>query len=130
MKCSPKLVVFLSLVLLFMSCSKDSIEESNQLFGVWEAVMVENNTTNTFKLVFAPENEGLKISESFFSSGAITSSATSFNWNESNNVITIMDDTLQEKYLINSDGELVQSTSEDILLEKISNDYSVFLKKQ
>jgi len=113
-----------------MSCSKDSIEESNQLFGVWEAVMVENNTTNTFKLVFAPENEGLKISESFFSSGAITSSATSFNWNEINNVITIMDDTLQEKYLINSDGELVQSTSEDILLEKISNDYSVFLKKQ
>jgi hypothetical protein len=78
-------------------------------------------------LVFGPNNTGLRIHSNVFDSGEVISVATSFDWNLNDNKVRLSEnDIFEDIYLINSDGKLVLSTEDDLLLDKVSNDYSPY----
>lgn len=109
------------------SCSKEEINQDIDLLGVWETTNISENSADTYALVFGTNNTGLRISASEFNSGEVISNAVPFNWTISDDIVILLDDeTSQNTYIINDEGELVLSTSEDLRLEKVSNDYSKY----
>ncbi|MEP5340392.1 MAG: hypothetical protein ABJL44_05945 [Algibacter sp.] len=125
-----KLLLTLSCVLtlsFLTSCSEDEINQDVDLLGVWETTDISENSIDTYMLVFGTDNTGLRISESEFNSGEIISNAIPFNWTINDKVVMLLDDeTSKNTYVINDEGQLVLSTSEDLRLEKVSNDYSKY----
>ncbi len=107
------------------SCSKDDIDQNNNLLGVWERNDFSDNSG--YKLVFGSDNTGLEIYVTESSSGEITSSASPFKWEVIDNMVTVIaNDTSQEIYKINSEGKLVLSTAENSSFNKVSDDYSQY----
>ena len=84
------------------------------------------NSTDIYKLVFGTGNTGLRISASEFNSGEIISNAVPFNWTIDDQVVLLDDETSQNTYIINDEGQLVLNSSEGLRLEKVSNDYSKY----
>lgn len=123
-----KLLLTLSCVLtlsFFTSCSIEEIDQDVNLLGVWKTTNISENSTDIYTLVFGTENTGLRISDSEFNSGEIISNAVPFNWEINDKVIMLLDDeTSQNSYIINSEGQLILSNSEDLRLEKVSDDFS------
>ncbi len=107
------------------SCSKDDIDQKDNLVGVWERNDFIDNTG--YKLVFGSDNTGLKIHVTESSTGEIASSASPFEWELADNVVTIVtNDISQETYRINPEGQLVLSTAENSSFNKVSDDYSQY----
>ena len=105
------------------SCSKDDIDQNIDLLGVWERNDFTDNST--YRLVFGSSNTGLKMYANESSSGEISSSASSFNWEVIDNKVTVSeDDASQNIYIINSDGQLVLNSN--LHFEKVSDDYSKY----
>ncbi|HEX9827533.1 MAG TPA: hypothetical protein VGA80_13120 [Flavobacteriaceae bacterium] len=127
MKKNLKLLSILLFISFFSSCSKDEINQNSELLGVWERSDHSANSTNTYRLVFGPNNTGLRIHSNVFDSGEVISVATSFDWNLNDNKVRLSEnDIFEDIYLINSDGKQVLSTEDDLLLDKVSNDYSPY----
>ncbi len=121
------LLTTLIVISFFTSCTTEEIYQNTNLLGVWETSALSTNSTETHTLVFGDKNTGLSIHKSISSSNEITSSVTSFNWNINDNVVTVVEDDTPEKiFVLNSEGQLVLSGSQDLLLEKVSNDYSKY----
>ncbi|WP_344789338.1 hypothetical protein [Postechiella marina] len=126
-----KLLLILTCVLTLptlTSCSSDDVNEGLDVLGVWEHVIINTNSTNTLTLVFGKNSSGLKISTETFNTGEIISSSVAFNWEKNNEEVTIVleGETTQSLYILNSEGQLVMSSSENLLLDKVSDDYLKF----
>ena len=124
-----KLLLTLSCVLtlsFLTSCSKEEMDQNIDLLGVWEQSDSTENSTDIYKLVFGTGNTGLRISASEFNSGEIISNAVPFNWTIDDQVVLLDDETSQNTYIINDEGQLVLNSSEGLRLEKVSNDYSKY----
>ncbi|MFI1743729.1 hypothetical protein [Thalassobellus sediminis] len=121
------LLTTLIVVSFFTSCTTEEINQDTNLLGVWESTSLNVNSTETHKLIFGDKNTGLSIQETISISSEIISSATSFNWNVNDDVVTIVEDNITQKtFIINSEGQLVLSSSQDLRLNKVSDDYSKY----
>lgn len=111
-------------LLLFISCSKDDKNKEAELFGVWEAV----NLTNIYKLVFTPDHIGLKIDKIIdATTGNEVSSLSEFTWIKENEKVTLTkSDFSEDTYIIDANGNLKWSASNNIVLTKVSEDYSKY----
>lgn len=124
MKKHLQLLTTLIVISFFTSCSTEEINQNSNLLGVWES---SANSTETQTLVFGDNNTGLNIQTSVSHSSESTSSATSFKWESNNEVITLLEDNISQKtFIINNKGQLVLSNSQDLRLEKVSDDYSKY----
>ncbi|SFD22074.1 hypothetical protein [Algibacter pectinivorans] len=129
MKRALKSVVIVLLLLVVTSCTKDTNGAENNLRGIWEQVKVLDGQTNTLQLVFGKKNTGFEINKVEFGTGEITSSASPFSWKIENDTIEV-NGTSKDTYQFNVDNELVLDTGEDVVLSKISNDYSKYYGKE
>lgn len=111
------LVSFVSFSLF--SCSKDDIDENEQLYGTWENVKVEDGYIRTFSLVFGREVVG-KTYRTEDSDGRVVSNHTIIGWVRRGDIIEI---SSEETYRINSKGQLISNEFEDVVLDKTSSYY-------
>jgi hypothetical protein len=119
------LVLFISI--LTFSCTKDDINISQDLTGVWEQSLVTSTSTDIYRLVFGPDHTGLKINTIIYNSGEQTSSSDAFTWLINSNTITITNNKKTEDiYLISSEGNIYLSVEDNLQLNKISDDYSKY----
>lgn len=130
-KAMRKIILVLTCILTLpalISCSSDDVNEDLDVLGVWENVIINAESTNTLTLVFGKNSTGLKISSETFSTDEIISSSVAFNWEKNNEevIIVLEGETTQSAYLLNSEGQLVLSSSGDMLLDKVSDDYSKY----
>lgn len=113
------------LLIVATSCSTNDIDENQQIRGIWDNVEIDGEEMRTFRLVFGKENSGANIYKVELSNGQGSSSIASFEWNLNNDVIEIIEEgKIQDEYYLNSEGQLVSSSNEDLILNKISDDYS------
>jgi len=88
MKSKIKLILLLSLCISTLSCNKDnsSNTDTNTFIGEW----LRSDFTDNFeyKLTFNTNNDVLRTASSTSNEGVV-SSAASFNWNVSNEILTI-----------------------------------------
>lgn len=129
MKRVLKSVVIVLLLLVVTSCTKDTNGAENNLRGIWEQVKVVDDQTNTLQLVFGKKNTGFEINKVEFGTGEITSSASPFSWKIENDTIEV-NGTTKDTYQFNLNNELVLDDAEDVVLSKISNDYSKYYGKE
>ncbi|WP_248723890.1 hypothetical protein [Seonamhaeicola sp. ML3] len=117
------LVSFISFSLF--SCSKDDIDENELLYGVWDNVKFDGDKELTLRLFFGPDNTGGRIRSTEDAEGVVSSSE-SFEWSLQNDQIEITDSytNSKEEYYINSFGKLVSKATADLVLDKVSDDYS------
>ncbi|WP_242203669.1 hypothetical protein [Aestuariivivens insulae] len=123
MKTILNLTVVLIFVSLFASCSKEDINQDDNLLGVWETSISNTASVKTHTLVFGEDNTGLSIETNKVGS-EMTSSAVPFNWVKSNKEVRLLDNG--STYTINAEGQLVSSTSSNLHFVKISKDYSKY----
>jgi hypothetical protein len=129
MKKHLQLLTVLIVISFFTSCSTEDVNENTNLLGVWESSNLITNSTETKKqtLVFGDNNTGLSIQTTVSNPSESISSAISFKWEANDEVIMLIEDSmLQKTYVINSEGKLVLSNSQDLRLEKVSDDYSKY----
>jgi hypothetical protein len=130
MKKTFRLLTSFLVVFIFISCSSDDndVARDSEILGVWEVSEVSNTETIALTLVFGEENTGLRIYTIVETSGNETSSLETFTWEFNDNVVTVFDiDSTEHNYEINDDGYLeVSEEGEDVVLEKITNDYSAY----
>jgi len=127
MKKFSHLLTYLFVISFFTSCSTEELSQNTDLIGVWETADLGENVTSTFRLVFGADNTGLKMTSTEYKSGEIVSYASSFNWIETDNRVTLSENDLpHDTYILNLEGRLVLSTSDDIILDKVSDDYSQY----
>ncbi|MFI1771570.1 hypothetical protein [Thalassobellus citreus] len=126
MKKHIQFLATLIIISFFTSCSSEDINDSTNLLGVWESNDLSANSTEIQTLVFGDNNTGLNIQRSVNSPDEMASSAVPFKWEANNEVITLMDDESQKTFILNSEGQLVLSNSQDLRLEKVSDDYSKY----
>ena len=127
MKNFSHLLTCLLVISFFTSCSTEEVDQNTNLTGVWELASTSENATSIFRLVFGADNQGLKINNTDYKSGEVLSSSSSFNWIESNDkVILSEDDLITETYILNQEGRLILSTSDDVILDKVSDDISQY----
>ncbi|WP_242093220.1 hypothetical protein [Aestuariivivens sediminicola] len=113
-----KLVVGITLLFLFSSCTKEDIHPDHNVLGVWETTVSDN----TYILVFGENNTGLHI-ETNVNDSEGASSAVPFNWIRNNkDVVTTDANAMQRSYIMNADGQLVLNTA-NLSYLKVSNDY-------
>ena len=119
------LVLFISI--LTFSCTKDDINISQDLTGVWEQNVVTSTSTDIYRLVFGPDHTGLKINTTIYDSGEQTSSSDAFTWLINSNTITITNNKKSEDiYIISSEGNIYLTVEDNLQLNKISDDYSKY----
>ena len=124
MKTYFQLLTILIVIPFFTSCSNEEIDQHIDLLGVWEITDEATNSAETYKLVFGTSNTGLIIQESAFGNDEIISSATPFYWELNKETVTLLkDDNSQNTYTISSEGQLILNMSNDLRLDKVSNDY-------
>ena len=120
-------ILVLLISILTFSCTKDDINISQDLTGVWEQSVVTSTSTDIYRLVFGPDHTGLKINTTIYDSGEQTSSSDAFNWFLNNNTITITNNKKTEDvYLISSEGNIYLSVEDNLQLNKVSDDYSKY----
>ncbi len=125
MKINLRLFTFFIILSLCMSCSKDEVSQNTNLLGVWERISFDADATNTYLLIFGQDQTGLRIHRSEGASGEVTSMTDSFDWKAIDDIVTLSENNnVKEVYVINSEGNLVLNTLEDLPLDKISDDYS------
>lgn len=119
-------VLFISIITF--SCSNESYDvPSVELTGVWEQSDIDANSTKIYRLVFGPDQTGLKIHTITYNTGEINSSASSFNWEIKENIITVSENEITKKiYVISSEENVFLKTEDDLRLDKISDDYSQY----
>ena len=119
------LVLFISI--LTFSCTKDDINISQDLTGVWEQSVVTSTSTEIYRLVFGPDYTGIKINTTIYDSGEQTSSSDAFTWLINTNTITITNNKKTEDiYLISSEGNIYLTVEDNLQLNKVSDDYSKY----
>ena len=119
------LVLYISI--LTFSCTKDNINISQDLTGVWEQSLVTSTSTDIYRLVFGPDHTGLKINTTIYDSGEQTSSSDAFTWFINNNTITIRNNIKTEDvYLISSEWNIYLTVEDNLHLNKVSDDYSKY----
>lgn len=119
------LVLYISI--LTFSCTKDNINISQDLTGVWEQSLVTSTSTDIYRLVFGPDHTGLKINTTIYDSGEQTSSSDAFTWFINNNTITIRNNKkTEDAYLISSEGNIYLTFEDNLQLNKVSDDYSKY----
>ena len=123
-----KRIFFVLFISIFtFSCTNEDINLSEDLKGVWEVSEVTSTSTNVYRLVFGPDQTGLKINSTIYNTGELTSSSDAFNWIMSDNKITISNSKKSEDiYLMNLDGNMYLSVEGDLHLNKVSDDYSKY----
>ena len=129
MKKSFRLLTSILVVFLSISCSGDDNQTNDsEILGVWELTEVTVSAVTTFRLVFGEVNTGLRIYAVVNNSGDETSSLETFTWEFNGSVVSVLDnDDSEHDYEINDDGHLVvDEEGEDIVLEKVTSDYSAY----
>ena len=126
MKKHLQLLTALIVISFFTSCSIEDINKNTNILGVWESSDLSTNSTETQTLAFGDNNTGLNIQTSVSNSSESISSATSFKWEANDEIITLLEDNISETFIINSEGQLVLANSQDLRLEKVSEDYSKY----
>lgn len=127
MKSYKSLLVLFFIGISLFSCSKDASNSHDDLLGVWDYVEITAEETKTFRIVFGDANTGIYINKVAYATGEITSSAESIEWHKSNGVIKIDN---EETYTINTQGQLVSGVSVELVLDKVSDDYSQFYESK
>lgn len=110
-------MLFLFVALSFTACN----DSSSLIVGVWE--QDEYMKDSGERLVFASDYSGIKIIR-ITDGNLINSSATSYNWKQEGDVITIYeveDNSEIESYILNSKGQLILDNKNDTPFNKISN---------
>ncbi|WNH07883.1 hypothetical protein [Thalassobellus suaedae] len=127
MKKHLQLLTTLIVISFFASCSTEEINQDSNILGVWESSDLSADSTKTQTLVFGDNNTGLSIQSNVYSTSETTSSATAFKWQANDEVITLVEDGISQKtFILNSEGQLILSSSQDLRLEKVSDDYSKY----
>ncbi|WP_282135632.1 hypothetical protein [Seonamhaeicola maritimus] len=107
----------------FSSCSNDDVDFNTDLIGVWERIDIHQDYSSVSKLVFVSDNTGISINTNAYNSGEITSSATNFDWNTQESMITVNLNGVSElRYILKSNGQLALSSSQDLTFSKVSDD--------
>ncbi len=120
------LQVFITITLIFFlgSCSTEEIGQNNDLVGLWERI--DFNDNSGYQLVFNADNTGIRIYKEV-EEGNIISSANSFNWQTTDNKVTLLQgDTSLVSYMINSKKQLVLSLDDNLPFKKVSNNTSSY----
>lgn len=120
------IILFISIVTF--SCSNESYDlQSVELTGVWEQIDNDANSTKVYRLVFGSDQTGLMIYTITSDTGEVNSSASAFNWEINDTVITLSENEITKKiYVINSEENVFLMTEDDLRLNKISDDYSQY----
>lgn len=119
------LVLFISI--FTFSCSNEDISISQDLIGVWEQSDVTSTSTNIYRLVFGPNQTGLKINTTVYFTGEQTSSSDAFTWIMNNDTITLTSNKNSENIqIINTEGIMYLSVEGNLQLNKVSDDYSEY----
>lgn len=114
-------ILFLSISFLF-SCSKDSIDQTDAVIGVWEQESF--SLDSGLRLVFAEDSSGLIIDRKVSEGGEVITSAVPYDWELNNDAVTVYlngSDTDVHIYILNSNNELLSSDSELLPFIKISD---------
>ncbi|KJD33250.1 hypothetical protein PW52_14505 [Tamlana sedimentorum] len=126
-----KLFLIITCFICLSSCHKDSDDDltSDYLLGVWEYENEDevDGTTYIFQLVLGPNDLAGEIVRLESSTGEVTSSFNELIWNKINDVIVVEDSTTSGSYVLNSGNKLISKTNENLVLIKISQDYSLYL---
>ena len=124
-----KRIFFILFISIFtFSCSNESYDVLTvELTGIWEQIDNDVNSKKVNRLVFGSDQTGLKIYTITYDTGEVDSSASSFNWEINDSVITLSENEITKKiYVISSEESVFLMTEDDLRLNKISDDYSQY----
>lgn len=126
-----KLFLIITCFVCLSSCHEDNVDDlaSNNLLGIWKYENEDENegTTYTFQLVLGPNDFAGEIVRLESSTGEVTSSFNERSWTKMDDVIVVEGSTTSVSYVINSENMLISNTDENLVLIKISEDYSLYL---